>query len=212
MERFKYPRTYHFPFSKGVQDDDKIIKDLSMFEGQEVQLSVKMDGENTTLYSDGYNHARSIDSKTNWTRDIVKNIHSKIRYSIPDGMRLCCENLFAKHSIYYPDGFLEGYLYLLSVWNKDNVSLSLDETKEMAKMLRLPMPKEIYRGVFDLKLFEKIAGEMDLEQNEGFVMRLVRPIQYEEFSRCVAKFVREGHVQTDQHWLKNAVKNGLIAK
>lgn len=212
MERFKYPRTYHFPFSKGVQDDDKIIKDLSAFVGQEVQLSIKMDGENTTLYSDGYNHARSIDSKTNWTRDIVKNIHSKIRYMIPEGMRLCCENVFAKHSIYYPDGFLDGYLYLLSVWNEENVSLSLDETKELAKILRLPMPKEIYRGVFDIKLFEKMASEMDLEQNEGFVMRLVRPIKYKEFSQCVAKFVREGHVQTDQHWLKNAVKNGLISK
>lgn len=39
-------------------------------------------------------------------------------------------------------------------------------------------------------------------------MRLTTPIKYEDFSRSVAKFVREGHVQSDQHWLKTAVKNG----
>lgn len=206
--RLKYPRTYHLPFSKGVQDDDKYLKDLSMFEGQEVQLSIKMDGENSTLYHDGYNHARSIDSKTNWTRDIVKQIHSQIRYLIPENYRLCCENLFARHSINYEDGELDGYLYLLSIWNDKNESLSLEETKMFAEELGLPMPKEIYLGKFDLKLFEKMANEMDLVKNEGFVLRLTRPIKYEEFSRCMAKFVREGHVQSDQHWLKNAVKNG----
>lgn len=208
VERLKYPRTYHLPFSKGVQDDDKYLKDFSLLEGQEVQVSIKMDGENSTLYHDGYNHARSIDSKTNWTRDIVKSIHSRIQYQIPQGHRLCCENLFARHSIIYNDGDLDGYLYLLSIWNDENVSLSLDETKVLAELFGLPMPKEIYRGVFDLKKFEKMANELDLEKNEGFVVRLVRPIHYDEFSRCMAKFVREGHVQSDQHWLKTAVKNG----
>lgn len=208
IERVKYPRTYHLPFSKGVQSDDKMLKDLSAFEGQEVQLSIKMDGENSTLYSDYYSHARSLDSGSNWTRDVLKKIHSEIGHIIPQGYRLCCENLYAKHSIFYADGELEGYLYLLSVWNDDNVSLSLDETKSLAEKLGLPMPKEIYRGIYDLKLFEKMSNELDLEKNEGFVMRLTTPIKYEDFSRSVAKFVREGHVQSDQHWLKTAVKNG----
>lgn len=208
IERVKYPRTYHLPFSKGVQSDDKMLKDLSAFEGQEVQLSIKMDGENSTLYSDYYSHARSLDSGSNWTRDALKRMHSEIGHLIPSGYRLCCENLFAKHSIFYADGKLEGYLYLLSVWNDENVSLSLDETKALAKTLGLPMPKEIYRGIYDLKLFEKMAGELDLEKNEGFVMRLTSPIKYNDFSRSMAKFVREGHVQSDQHWLKTAVKNG----
>lgn len=208
IERVKYPRTYHLPFSKGVQSDDKMLKDLSAFEGREVQLSIKMDGENSTLYSDYYSHARSLDSGSNWTRDALKRTHSEIGYLIPAGHRLCCENLFAKHSIFYDEGELEGYLYLLSVWNNENVSLSLDETKSLAETLKLPMPKEIYRGTYDLKLFEKMASEMDLEKNEGFVMRLTSPIKYEDFSRSVAKFVREGHVQSDQHWLKTAVKNG----
>ena len=209
MKRFKYGRTYHLPFSKGVQSDDKLFKDLSVFEGKEVQLSIKMDGENSTLYSDYVSHARSLDSKSNWTRDLLKKTHFEIAHNIPEGYRLCCENLFAKHSIFYPDDFLEGYLYLLSVWDERNVALSLDETIKMSKILGLPMPKQIYRGVFDIKLFEKIANEMDLSIHEGYVMRLTSPIKYEDFSRSVAKFVREGHVQEDaEHWLKTAVKNG----
>lgn len=206
--KIKYPRTYHLPFSKGVQSDDKMFKDLDFLEGKEVQLSIKMDGENSTLYGDYTSHARSLDSKSNWTRDLLKQKLSEIGHLIPTGYRLCCENVYARHSIEYKDGDLEGYLYLLSVWNSDNVALSLDETISFSKELSLPMPKEIYRGTFDLKLFERMAQELDLEKNEGFVLRLTSPIPYDDFSRSVAKFVREGHVQTEEHWLKNAVKNG----
>lgn len=40
----KYPRTFHLPFSEGVQSDDKIMKDLSSLEGKEVIVTYKMDG------------------------------------------------------------------------------------------------------------------------------------------------------------------------
>jgi hypothetical protein len=209
MDRQKYPRTYHLAFSPGVQSDDKVIQSLSKLEGQEVVVLLKMDGENTTLYHDNYMHARSIDSKTNWTRDIAKKIHSAIRHDIPEGYRLCCENVYAKHSIYYPDNYLEGYLYLLSVWNEKNECLSWDDTIEYAQLLDLPTPKEIYRGIFDLKELEKLAKNLDLSIEEGFVVRATKGFAYDEFSEHVTKYVREGHVQTDQHWLKNATPNGV---
>lgn len=209
MERTKYPRTYHLSFSPGVQSDDKIIQSLSKLEGEEIVVLLKMDGENTTLYPDNYMHARSIDSKTNWTRDIAKTIHSVIRHEIPDEYRLCCENVYAKHSIYYPDGYLEGYLYLLSVWDDKNDCLSYDDTLEYASLLDLPTPKEIYRGPFDQKKLKELAEKLDLSTEEGFVVRVTRKFSYDEFSECVTKYVREGHVQTDEHWLKNAIPNGV---
>lgn len=46
MKRYKYPRTSHFVWSKGATSDDKILHDLSNFEGKEVVCSIKMDGEN----------------------------------------------------------------------------------------------------------------------------------------------------------------------
>jgi hypothetical protein len=209
MDRKKYPRTYHLPFSPGLQSDDKVIPSTSQLEGEEVVVLLKMDGENTTLYHDNYMHARSIDSKTNWTRDVAKTIHSVIQHDIPEGYRLCCENVYAKHSIYYPDGYLDGYLYLLSVWNEKNECLSWDDTILYADLLDLPTPKEFYRGVFDEKVLKEIAKGLDHSIEEGFVVRTTKGFNYENFSECVTKYVREGHVQTEQHWLKSAIPNGV---
>ncbi len=209
-ERKKYPRTYHLNFSKGINSDDKIIKSTSSFEGQEVVVTLKMDGENTSIYPDNYTHARSIDSKTNWTRDIVKKISSVISSDIPEGYRLCCENLYAKHAIYYPDGYLDGYLYLLSVWNEKNECLSWDDTVEFAELLDLPQPKVIYRGIFDEKKLKELANNLDIDIEEGFVVRLTKSFPYEDFSKSVTKYVRSNHVQVDaEHWIVNATPNGV---
>jgi hypothetical protein len=61
MNRLKYPRTPHLPWSPGIGDDDRILDDLSSLQGEPVIITVKMDGENTTLARD-YIHARSTDS------------------------------------------------------------------------------------------------------------------------------------------------------
>ena len=42
----KFPRTYHFEWSPNLQNDDRMLYDLSAIEGQEVVASIKMDGEN----------------------------------------------------------------------------------------------------------------------------------------------------------------------
>ena len=34
MQLYKYPRTYHFPFSEGATADDKIMKDANAFYGK----------------------------------------------------------------------------------------------------------------------------------------------------------------------------------
>jgi ATP-dependent RNA circularization protein (DNA/RNA ligase family) len=210
QDRTKYPRTFHLSFSEALQNDDKLIDSLDKFEGQEVVVTIKMDGENTSLYPDGYLHARSIDSKTNWTRDIAKKILSVIRNDIPDGYRLCCENVYAKHSIHYPDNYLEGYLYLLSIWNDKNECLSWDDTLEYAELLDLPTPQILYKGIFDEKKIKELVKTLDTELQEGFVVRLTRKIEFNEFSECFTKYVRAGHVQDDaEHWLKNAIPNGI---
>lgn len=209
-KRISYPRTYHLPFSEGVQDDDKIIKSTDFLENEEIIGLLKMDGENTSLYRGVDNfHARSLDSPYNWTRSIVKQIHSMTHHDIPEDWRLCCENVYAQHSIKYPDNYLEGYLYLLSVWNEKNECLSWDETVIFAEILDLPLPEVKYRGAFDLKAMKKACNALDTDIEEGIVFRVARRFDYNEFSNVVTKFVRKNHVQTDEHWLKNAVPNGL---
>lgn len=206
----KHPRTFHFEFSGGLQSDDKLIESLAAFEGKRVIATVKMDGENASLYTN-YTHARSIDSRHNFTRDWVKKMHSVIRHDIPENIALIGENLWAEHAIRYPDGYLESYFYLFAVLEDGNRYLSFDDVLAYAEMLDLPVPHVLYDDIFDLKKLKAIADNLDTSLVEGFVVRVADSFAFDEYSACVAKFVRQGHVQEDaEHWLKNARQNGAL--
>jgi hypothetical protein len=72
--RVKYPRTFHFPWSPGRTNDDRVMDDPNAaFGGAEVVVTEKCDGENTTFYRD-YLHARSIDYAPHPSRDRVRII------------------------------------------------------------------------------------------------------------------------------------------
>jgi hypothetical protein len=97
----KYPRTHHLPWSPGVGPNDQVATALDEFvdaDGRPVDVVVteKLDGENTTLYRD-YLHARSLDSRTHPSRDWVKGFWAQLAGDIPDGWRICGENLWATH-------------------------------------------------------------------------------------------------------------------
>ena len=131
---YKYPRTYHFSWSPGLQNDDRRQEDYSVFETSPsgIVASLKMDGENTNMYSDRI-HARSIDSKDHPSRHYVKGIWGDIRHSIPTGWRICGENLYGKHSIFYED--LESYFQVFSIWDETNTCLDYGTTQEVCKEL-----------------------------------------------------------------------------
>lgn len=202
---FKYPRTPHLPWSPGADDDDVILPAADAFEGLDVVVTEKLDGENTTLYPD-HIHARSIDSRHHASRNWVKALHGEIAHQIPAGWRLCGENVYARHSVGYDD--LESYFYLFSVWNADNVCLSWDETLDWAALLGLATPHEFYRGEWDLEIVQSI--EVDTDQVEGYVVRTEDGFDYASFQQNIAKWVRKNHVQTDEHWMfAEIVPNGL---
>lgn len=96
--RFKYPRTPHLPWSPGFTADDLRNKTTALFDGKEVVVTEKMDGENTTMYRD-YIHARSVDGRSHPSRAWVKQLHGRICFDIPEGWRFCGENMYAQHSI-----------------------------------------------------------------------------------------------------------------
>ncbi|MGG3507911.1 RNA ligase family protein [Paenibacillus lautus] len=208
--KMKYPKTMHLPWSRGYTDDDKILRSTDHFTGQEVVITEKMDGENTTMYPN-FIHARSLDSKDHPSRHYVKTLHGGIQFLIPEGYRLCGENVYAKHSLSY--SALPAYYMLFSVWNEYNVCLSWNETEAWAERLGLLTVPVLYRGIWD----EAAAKACYTKQSncggeqEGYVVRLASSFAYGDFKRSVAKFVRKNHVQTDEHWLSKPIEPNRLA-
>jgi hypothetical protein len=205
--RTKYPRTFHLPWSLGATSDDKVLKSVDHFFGKEVVVTEKMDGENTTLYRDGF-HARSIDSKHHESQAYVKRLQGEIGHLIPENFRICGENLFAKHSIHYNN--LTSYFMVFNIWEGDKC-LSWEETVEWAELLGLQTVPVLYNGAFDEERIKSCyTKNRELDEQEGYVVRVSESFSYGDFHKSVAKFVRKNHVQTEEHWKNQIiVKNGV---
>ncbi len=207
MNRYKYPRTFHLSSSPGKTSDDKTISDMSACEGERVVITEKMDGESCTIYSDGFTHARSIDSKFHPSRSWVKNLASSLDFTgMGEDIRLCGENMYAKHSIYYKD--LKSYFYLFGVWT-DNICQPWGITKQIAEVLNVELVPVLYEGIYDPLFLAALPSSLRDDQ-EGFVIRRTGIITLKDWPTHVAKWVRPNHVQTDKHWMyQEMVKNIL---
>ena len=201
MDRLtKYPRTPHLPWSPGASSDD-VWCDLDAFRGREVVVTEKMDGENTTLYREAI-HARSLDSRHHPSRSWVKALQHRIGHTIPPGWRVCGENMYARHALGYEG--LASYLLAFSIWDATNTALDWDQTIEWCALLGLEPVRTLWRGAFDEAALRALP--IDTTTQEGFVLRLADRIPFEAFSRSVAKWVREGHVQEgEEHWMYQPV-------
>lgn len=223
MDRIKYPRTPHLPFSPGRTSDDVGWRTCSAFEGRYVVVTEKLDGENTSIYPDGYTHARSMDSRHHPSRSWMKNYAAQIGPEIPAGWKIYGENMFAFHSILYTE--LPSYFMMFGVTNEANEFLSWKDTAEFAQLLGIETAPVLYEGLWDEELirdlwtgrgrfptFDTKAEIPEFPRDftpcaaEGFVVRYADRFPYESFGlHCAAKFVREHHVQTSEHWLSKPV-------
>lgn len=209
-ERVKYPRTFHVPWSPG-EDDDRVLPDLAPFVGRRVIVTRKLDGENSTLYSDGFLHARSLDSAPHPTQSRARATAAILGPQLPLGWRLVCENLQGTHTIHYRH--LPGYLVLLSIWNERNECLSWEETVEWAALLELPTAPVLYDGPFDEALLRGLHTPLDEQgdEAEGWVMRLAEAFAYRDFSRSAAKWVRPGHVpEQARSWRRGPITENEV--
>jgi hypothetical protein len=206
-ERIKHPRIFHFDWSPGLQNDDRRLESTAGWEGTEVVVTEKYDGENTTM-SRNYIHARSVDDmEPHPSRTFIKAIHGEIAHDIPEGFRICGENMTAVHSLKYAN--LPSYFLVFGVWN-GSLCLSWAETMEWCALLGLSMVPLIYWGEYSDDLCKQLCTSLDPETQEGLVVRPAGAFNLAEFSRIVGKYVRRGHVATDQHWMRKPVEyNGL---
>lgn len=167
----------------------------------------------SSIYKD-YFHARSLDSNHHYTRDWAKSYAMNfISPNIPEGWRVCAENLYAVHSIKYEN--LKSYLIGFSIWNDLNECLSWDETKEYFQLLNMPYVEVLYEGIYDEDKIKGLYDASKYDKMEGYVIRVKDSFKYKDFKKYVAKFVRKDHVQTSKHWIKlrvhptNDLKEGV---
>jgi len=206
---YKYPKTFHVPWSLSINSDDKVFKNIDHFENKRVIVSEKMDGENTAFYSD-FLHARSIDSKQHESRSWVKNFHSQIKYFIPDGWRIYGENLFAKHQIEYNS--LQSYFYGFAIYNENNICLSYDDTINFFNKINILHVPVLYDGIYNEILIKNIYKNIT-HDCEGYVIRMADSFHYNDFKNNMAKFVRKNHVPiNEKHWFNKEVIVNQLAK
>jgi hypothetical protein len=182
-----------------MHDDDRIHTTTTQWEGREIVVTMKMDGENTTLYSD-YLHARSINSGGHPSRAWVKAFHASMAHDIPLGWRVCGENLYATHSIHYET--LPSYFLGFALYDERNICLSWDETTEWFTLLGVTPVATLYRGIFDRSVLQRVEKELDYARDEGYVLRVTDGFHYKDHRLYVGKLVRPNHIQTVKHWFR----------
>jgi len=155
-----------------------------------------------------------VSSRHHPSRSWVKNLHAQIRLEIPDGWRIVGENVYAKHSIHYTG--LPSYFFVFAVFDEHGVSLPWGETVDCATGLGLSKVPVLRRGKFDcswIRDFDEGRSQFGDSEREGYVVRRWGSISPHEHHISVAKYVRAGHVQTDEHWMRQQiVPNELTAK
>lgn len=206
----KYPRTPHLFYSEKMSEDDKISHNDDIFKNKQVVVTIKMDGENTTIYNED-SHARSLnsDKDTEDRRWIELFRLLKIQNNIPLTHRLCGENLFYKHTVRYEN--LKSYFNLFSIWD-ENKCLSWKNTISLCSSLNIETVPVIYQGLYDKNLImNKFLEYKKITNSEGFVIRLEDEFDIKDFDTSISKFVSNDFVIPDAHW-RYSIKerNGII--
>ena len=139
-------------------------------------------------------------------------LHGNIGHQIPENIKICGENLYAKHSILYES--LESYFYVFTIVDGDNV-LSWDDTMEFVQLLDLVAVPPLYRGPWDIDKIKMCWSGISRcgGEQEGYVVRNSESFNLDSFQKNIAKYVRSGHVTSDKHWMKGPlIRNTLIVE
>ena len=224
MQSEKYGRTYHYPFSPGTTSDDRINFDYwsDLQQIKTVVHTEKLDGENNCLSKWGvFARSHAAPTTSPWTATL-REFWQQVKNDLGD-LEIFLENLYAVHSIRYQQ--LDHHFYVFAV-RENGRWLSWEEVKFYAAMLNLPtVPQiEIEPTPNDQKLFEQkimnivgTAGAFEpvdtatgkLCTLEGIVSRNAAAFHRHEFAHNVFKWVRKGHVKTNEHWTRNWKRAGL---
>lgn len=231
----KYGRTAHYGFSPGTTSDDRLNhewwEDVQKIDT--IMHTEKLDGENTCISQLGvFSRSHAVPTTHPWA-DWLKPIQQRMQADLKsENLEIFGENLYAMHSIAYPE--LENHFFVFGMRIGDTW-LSWEQVKWYADFFELKTAPVL--GVWRPKFYTKESYQKGIEMivshqsefgslhhlgpdagkictMEGLVSRNV-----EEFSvggngsinkENVFKWVRKGHVQTDEHWTKGWKRAPLV--
>lgn len=222
----KYGRTYHYPFSPGTTSDDRINHNYRE-DIQRIATLVhteKLDGENNCLSRHGvFARSHAAPTTSPWTRELRER-WELMKNDLGD-IEIFGENLYAVHSIEYRK--LETHFYVFAVRQLDKW-LSWEEVKFYAALFDFPTapqlkteavkdltPASLQQEVISLAQEPSVFKSHDARTGEactreGVVTRNIGEYPVSEFAHNVFKYVRKGHVQTDEHWTRHWKRARLI--
>ena len=204
----KYPRTPYWPSSPTIGRGDAVHQDPGRFVDVPVVVTEKLDGSNVLLHR-GRVYARSVAAEAThkWLAMVKK--HHAWKVSEP-GVFLYGEDVYGVHSIEYSPVRESETFHAFALRDATGRFGSFDDLESFAVRRNIPLVPVLFRGVF--RSVEEIAEFFRREhrepsilgrEREGMVIRVAEAFASRDFARNVAKSVREGHVQTDQHWTRN---------
>jgi hypothetical protein len=218
----KYPHTPYFDFSPAVSEKDKNRKDvyidLQHLLNKPLVFTIKMDGSNLGMTREKIFARNGVDARHK-SFDLAKVLHNKIKENIPQDEIWFGEWLYAKHSIHYTD--LESYFQLFAIYFiKDDYWTSVSWMKTLADRVGIKIVPLLTRNFMngpqygDIKTLKQVIqqeGDKVIRKgHEGIVVRTKEGFYAKDLNKCIAKYVRANHVQTDEHWkTQKIVRNGL---
>lgn len=207
----KYPRSFHLPWSPGGTSDDKRLRDVSALLGVEIVATEKCDGSNLTYTRTSVFSRSHSGPPAHPSFDLAKATHGKIAHLVSPGLSVFCEYCYAVHSIAYTS--LPDYSLVFGVRDDESgLWWDWDMTVIQAADLGLPTVPLLYRGTVSteaelIQLTESLAKQPSAfgGQREGVVVRRASSFPDADFSKNLGKWVRKDHVQTDEHWMHQAI-------
>lgn len=219
----KYNRTFHFPWSPGATNDDKITTSVDNLIGKPIVITEKIDGSNASLEAAGCFARTHSGPPTHPSFDGLKALHAQIRYKIPEGIQLFGEWCYALHSIAYSE--LPHYFMLFNVreigietdQNLHAIWYSWEEVEMWAGEIGVPTVPVLFKGQVSSEKELKTLIDSFMNQpsacggiREGVVARVQSEFDENDFDSNVLKCVRANHVQTSEHWKdQEIVRNKL---
>ncbi len=212
----KYPRTFHLPWSAGLNSEERVIGSTDGLLNTPLVLTEKMDGSNVCLEHASIYARSHNDAPRHESFHALKALHAAARHSIPVHWQIFGEWLWARHSIAYER--LPAYLLLFGVRDQSShIWLAWDEQERWAAAQGFALVPVLWRGVChtEEELKEKVQAHTNAptcsQEQEGVVVRVSAATPDEAFARCVAKWVRPHHVQTDKGWREQQItRNRLL--